>query len=114
MVEPFEETPGILNVVSGYTGGHVAQLTVEQVSSHTTGLTEAVENSFDADVIDYPTLLNIYWTTTELTDDMGTLLDRGDKVRPVIFVQDEATRQAAEAYKAALEECGRFSDPIVK
>ena len=51
MVEPFEEQPGILNVVSGYTGGHVANPTYEQVSSHTTGHTEAVEITFDADVM---------------------------------------------------------------
>ena len=113
MVEPFEEQPGILNVVSGYTGGHVANPTYEQVSSHTTGHTEAVEITFDADVIDYPSLLNIYWQQTDPTDAMGQFQDRGDNYRPVIFVKDEAQRQAAEASKAALEASGRFSDPIV-
>ena len=95
MVEPFEEQPGILNVVSGYTGGHVANPTYEQVSSHTTGHTEAVEITFDADVIDYPSLLNIYWQQTDPTDAMGQFQDRGDNYRPVIFVKDEAQRQAA-------------------
>ena len=72
-----------------------------------------MEITFDADVIDYPSLLNIYWQQTDPTDAMGQFQDRGDNYRPVIFVKDEAQRQAAEASKAALEASGRFSDPIV-
>ena len=113
MVEPFEEQPGILNVVSGYTGGHVANPNYEQVSSHTTGHTEAVEITFDADTISYPQLLDIYWQQTDPTDAMGQFQDRGDNYRPVIFVKDDAQREAAEASKTALAASGRFSDPIV-
>lgn len=51
MVHPFDQQPGILKVVSGYTGGHVANPTYEQVCSHTTGHTEAVEITFDPAVI---------------------------------------------------------------
>ena len=51
MVEPFDQKPGILKVVSGYTGGHVVNPTYEQVTSHTTGHTEAIEITFDPAII---------------------------------------------------------------
>ncbi|WP_019804990.1 peptide-methionine (S)-S-oxide reductase, partial [Streptococcus mutans] len=60
MVQPFEEQDGILSVRSGYTGGHVANPTYEQVCSKTTGHTEAVEIIFDESKISYAKLV-IYW-----------------------------------------------------
>ncbi|MDT3391518.1 MAG: peptide-methionine (S)-S-oxide reductase MsrA, partial [Bacillota bacterium] len=95
MVRPFDETPGIVNVVSGYTGGHVANPTYEQVKSHTTGHTEAVAITYDPAVISYQQLLDIYWQQTDPTDAMGQFQDRGDNYRPVIFVQNETERQLA-------------------
>jgi peptide-methionine (S)-S-oxide reductase len=113
MVQPFEEQPGILNVVSGYTGGHVANPTYAQVSSHTTGHTEAVQITFDPTVIPYEQLLEVYWQQTDPTDAMGQFQDRGDNYRPVIYVADDAQKKAAEASKAALAASGRFKEPIV-
>lgn len=113
MVQPFEEQPGIQNVVSGYTGGHVPNPTYEQVKSHTTGHTEAVEITFDPDVISYADLVEIYWQQTDPTDAMGQFQDRGGNYRPVIYVNSPEQRAAAEKSKAALAASGRFSDPIV-
>lgn len=113
MVQPFESQPGIINVVSGYTGGHVANPTYAQVKAHETGHTEAVQITFDPQVISYEQLLMIYWQQTDPTDAMGQFQDRGDNYRPVIFVKDAAQRQAAEASKAALVASGRFQDSIV-
>ena len=53
MVKPFEEQPGIISVTSGYTGGHVPNPTYEQVTTGTTGHTEAVEIEYDPEVIYY-------------------------------------------------------------
>ena len=113
MVEPFETQPGILNVVSGYTGGHVANPTYEQVKSHTTGHTEAVEITFDPDIITYAQLVEIYWQQTDPTDAMGQFQDRGDNYRPVIYVANAEQRAIAVASKKALEASGRFDQPIV-
>jgi peptide-methionine (S)-S-oxide reductase len=113
MVEPFETQPGILNVVSGYTGGHVANPTYEQVKSHTTGHTEAVEITFDPDIITYAQLVEIYWQQTDPTDAMGQFQDRGDNYRPVIYVANAEQRAIAAASKKALEASGRFDQPIV-
>ncbi|WP_125706837.1 peptide-methionine (S)-S-oxide reductase MsrA [Lacticaseibacillus porcinae] len=113
MVEPFETQPGILNVVSGYTGGHVANPTYEQVKSHTTGHTEAVEITFDPDIITYAQLVEIYWQQTDPTDAMGQFQDRGDNYRPVIYVANAEQRAIAVASKKALAASDRFDQPIV-
>lgn len=113
MVHPFDQQPGIIKVVSGYTGGHVANPTYEQVCSHTTGHTEAVEITFDPAVISYAELVEIYWRQTDPTDTMGQFQDRGDSYRPVIFVNSDQQRIIAEASKEKLIASGRFNEPIV-
>ncbi|AST83450.1 peptide-methionine (S)-S-oxide reductase MsrA [Latilactobacillus sakei] len=113
MVHPFDQQPGIIKVVSGYTGGHVANPTYEQVCSHTTGHTEAVEITFDPAVISYAELVEIYWRQTDPTDAMGQFQDRGDSYRPVIFVNSDQQRVIAEASKEKLIASGRFNEPIV-
>lgn len=113
MVEPFDQKPGILKVVSGYTGGHVVNPTYEQVTSHTTGHTEAIEITFDPAIINYNELLNIYWQVTDPTYAMGQFQDRGDNYRPVIFVNSPEQEKLAEASKEELGKSGRFDEPIV-
>ncbi len=113
MVQPFDEHPGIYSVVSGYTGGHVPNPTYEQVCSHMTGHTEAVEIIFDPTVISYDELVQIYWQQTDPTDAFGQFQDRGDNYRPVIFYLNEEQKRIAEKSKADLAASGRFDRPIV-
>ncbi|AMB99354.1 methionine sulfoxide reductase A [Aerococcus urinaehominis] len=113
MVKPFEETPGILNVVSGYTGGHTENPTYQEVCSGETGHTEAVEITFDNDQITYEELLDIYWQQTDPTDAMGQFADRGSSYRPEIFYTSLDQQTAAQASKEALAASGRFNQPIV-
>ncbi|MFD1421279.1 peptide-methionine (S)-S-oxide reductase MsrA [Lactiplantibacillus songbeiensis] len=113
MVKPFDSLPGIEKVISGYTGGTVPNPTYEQVASHTTGLTEAVEITFDPTVISYAQLVEIYWRQTDPTDAAGQFQDRGDSYRPVIFVNSDAQRQIATASKQALAASEQFDQPIV-
>ncbi|WP_208559956.1 peptide-methionine (S)-S-oxide reductase MsrA [Marinilactibacillus kalidii] len=113
MVEPFEEQPGILTVLSGYTGGHVENPTYEQVKSQTSGHTEAVLIEFDPKMISYEALIEIYWNQTDPTDAMGQFMDRGDSYRPVIYYYSEEQKAIAEASKTALENSGRYTEEIV-
>ena len=113
MVEPFDTVDGVEKVVSGYTGGHVANPTYEQVCSGTTGHTEAVEITFDPAKISYDQLLNYYWQVTDPTDAMGQFQDRGDNYRPVIFYNSPAQKEAAEKSKQRLQASGKFDKPIV-
>jgi len=113
MVKPFDSQPGIISVVSGFTGGHVENPTYEQVKAHTTGHTEAVKITFDPAKVSYADLVEIYWHQTDPTDAMGQFQDRGDNYRPVIFVQNAQQRQIAEASKAKLQASALFDQPIV-
>lgn len=113
MVKPFDQLPGIEQVVSGYTGGHTVAPSYEQVCSGTTGHTEAVEITFDPTLISYEELLEIYWQQTDPTDAFGQFADRGDSYRPVIFVNSPQQERSAERSKRSLAESGRFSEPIV-
>ncbi|API72427.1 MULTISPECIES: peptide-methionine (S)-S-oxide reductase MsrA [Leuconostoc] len=113
MVQPFDSLDGIEKVRSGYTGGHVENPTYEQVSSHTTGHTEAVKIWFDSEKISYRELVEIYWEQTDPTDAMGQFQDRGDNYRPVIFVNSPEQREIAEESRAALAASNRFDEPIV-
>ncbi|MEQ7139818.1 peptide-methionine (S)-S-oxide reductase MsrA [Enterococcus casseliflavus] len=113
MVKPFDSQPGILKVVSGFTGGHVPNPTYQQVTTGTTGHTEAVEITFDPEVISYEELVAIYWQQTDPTDAFGQFADRGDSYRPVIFYNSEEQKAIAEKSKAQLQASGRFDRPIV-
>jgi peptide methionine sulfoxide reductase msrA/msrB len=113
MVTPFEEIPGILKVTSGYTGGHKANPTYEEVCSETTGHAEAVQIEFDPAIMPYSTLLNIYWQQIDPTDPHGQFFDKGASYRTAIFYHTEEQREQAEQSKAELERSGRFSKPIV-
>ena len=113
MVKPFDEMPGIESVISGYTGGHVDHPTYREVCSETTGHTEAVQITYDSDVISYNELLDIYWQQTDPTDAMGQFADRGDSYRPEIFYHNDEQKVLAEQSKAQLEANGRFDQPIV-
>lgn len=110
MVSPFDEQPGIDKVVSGYTGGHTANPTYEEVLTETTGHTEAVEITFDPNLISYEELVEIYWNQTDPTDAMGQFQDRGDNYRPVIFVKDELQRAVAEKSKQRLNDSGKYKN----
>ncbi|GFN33128.1 peptide-methionine (S)-S-oxide reductase MsrA [Paenibacillus xylaniclasticus] len=113
MVKPFEEMPGIIRVVSGYTGGTTVNPTYEEVCRGGTGHTEAVQITFDPQQFPYEKLLDIYWRQIDPTDAGGQFHDRGDSYRPAIFYHSEQQRELAEASKRELAESGRFDRPIV-
>lgn len=113
MVKPFDQQPGIISVISGYTGGHVENPTYMQVTTGTTGHTEAVEITYDPSVVSYEKLIEIYWQQTDPTDALGQFADRGDSYRPVLFYLNEEQRKIAEKSKEQLQNSGKFSQPIV-
>jgi peptide methionine sulfoxide reductase msrA/msrB len=112
MVKPFDEQPGIIKVVSGYTGGHKENPTYKEVCSETTGHYEAVQITFDPEVFPYEKLLKLYWPQIDPTDAGGQFADRGDSYRTAIFYHNEHQKTLAEESKQQLEASGRFSEPI--
>lgn len=112
MVKPFDQMDGIEKVVSGYTGGFVENPTYEQVCTDTTGHREAVQITFDANIMPYEKLVEIYWTLIDPTDGEGQFFDRGYSYSPAIYYHDEEQRKIAEESKRKLEQSGKFSKPI--
>lgn len=113
MVKPFDELPGIVSVVSGYTGGHTVNPTYEEVGTETTGHIEAVQITYEPELFPYERLLEIYWQLIDPTDKGGQFMDRGYSYRTAIFVHSEEQREKAEASKEALKASKRFKAPIV-
>ncbi|MEN3203452.1 MAG: peptide-methionine (S)-S-oxide reductase MsrA [Atribacterota bacterium] len=109
----FEKVPGVIEVVSGYTGGHKENPTYEEVCSGTTGHLEAVQITYDPEKVTYQELLNIFWQNIDPTDSGGQFVDRGPQYRTAIFYHNEEQRILAEQSKRALEASGRFGKPIV-
>lgn len=112
MVKPFHKYEGVERVISGYTGGHVDNPTYQQVCSETTGHLEAVEITFNPEVISYEELLRIYWRQIDPTDGGGQFNDRGESYRPAIFYHSEEQQAAAERSKQEVEDSGRFDRSI--
>ncbi|WP_214703092.1 MULTISPECIES: peptide-methionine (S)-S-oxide reductase MsrA [unclassified Exiguobacterium] len=112
MVKPFHKYEGVERVISGYTGGHVDNPTYQQVCSETTGHLEAIEITFDPEIISYEELLRIYWRQIDPTDGGGQFNDRGESYRPAIFYHSEEQQDAAVRSKQEVEDSGRFDRPI--
>lgn len=113
MVKPFDELPGILSVISGYTGGYTVNPTYEEVGTETTGHAEAVQITFQPDLFPYERLLGIYWRLIDPTDKGGQFMDRGASYRSAIYVHSEEQRIKAEASKQELQASRRFKGSIV-
>ncbi|TDQ40485.1 peptide-methionine (S)-S-oxide reductase MsrA [Aureibacillus halotolerans] len=113
MVKPFDQEPGIETVLSGYTGGHTEHPTYEEVCSNQTGHFEAVQITFDPEVMSYEKLLDYFWQQIDPTDAGGQFHDRGSSYETAIFYHSDAQKHLAEASKEALETSGKFSKPIV-
>lgn len=113
MVKPFDQWPGVIKVVSGYTGGHTENPSYKEVCSGTTGHVEAVQISFDPRVISYEDILNVFWRQIDPTDAGGQFCDRGESYKTAVFYHNEQQHKTAETSKAALEKSGRYDKPIV-
>ncbi|MDP8228513.1 MAG: peptide-methionine (S)-S-oxide reductase MsrA [Candidatus Electryoneaceae bacterium] len=113
MEHSFDEMEGVVEVQTGYTGGHTDNPTYETVCSGTTGHTEAIEITYDPAIIDYSALLDIFWRQVDPTDSGGQFVDRGSQYRAAIFYHDDEQKRLAEISKSQLEQSGRFENPIV-
>ncbi len=109
----FEQVPGVVTAVSGYTGGHKHAPSYEQVSNGTTGHREAVEVRYDPTIISYDGLLQAFWRMVNPTDGGGQFGDRGTEYTTAIWYYTDAQRIAAERSKSAINSNGRYKKPVV-
>ncbi|MCA1321425.1 peptide-methionine (S)-S-oxide reductase MsrA [Bacillus tianshenii] len=113
MEPPFEKLPGVYEVVSGYTGGEVENPSYNEVTTGTTGHMEAVVITYNPNIIEYSTLLDVFWRQVDPTDAEGQFVDRGSPYRSAIFVHSAEQLTEAENSKEELTTSGRFEKPIV-
>ena len=109
----FRKVEGVNDVAVGYSGGKKSQPTYRDVCSGTTGHAEVVEIQFDEAKVSFADLLAVFWQLHDPTTLNRQGPDFGTQYRSAIFYYDEAQKNEAEASKAALDESGRFSAPIV-
>jgi peptide-methionine (S)-S-oxide reductase len=110
-----EHVPGVIEAVSGFAGGRVANPTYEQVVRGGTGHLEAVRVTFDPARISYGQLVARFLRTIDPTDAGGQFCDRGANYRTAIFVANPAQRRAAEAARAEANRIlnGRVVTPLL-
>jgi peptide-methionine (S)-S-oxide reductase len=107
----FRQVPGVLEVVSGYTGGQTEHPTYRQVCSHTTGHAEAVEVTFDPARVTYDELLNLFWQIHDPTQLNRQGPDVGDQYRSAIFTH--GSEQELVAIASRDREQAKQRRPIV-
>ena len=107
-----EKIPGVLEVISGYSGGTMENPTYKQVSSGKTAHTEAVQVYYDPNQTNYITILDTFWKTHDPTDIEGQFVDRGQQYRPEIFYHTQEQLVIATESKTALNNSNIFNTSI--
>ncbi|MCE7055649.1 peptide-methionine (S)-S-oxide reductase MsrA [Algoriphagus sp. AGSA1] len=109
---PFEDIDGVITVISGYAGGKEKNPTYGEVSSGKTSHREAVQITYDPEVISFSELVDIFWQTFDPTDEGGSFYDRGSQYESAIWYHDNGQKKVAEESKKLLDKSGKFEKPI--
>ncbi len=111
MEPPFEKLDGVINVVSGYTGGTGKNPTYNDYANK--GFVEAIQITYDPKKISYQKLLDVFWHQIDPTDTKGQFVDRGKQYTSAIFYHNQEQKKLAEESKKELEQSKQFDKPIV-
>ncbi len=112
MVKPYDRYDGVLSVISGYTGGDIQNPSYELVCTNTTGHREAIQLTFDDEIISYNELIDVFWRQIDPTDTGGQFFDRGESYQTAIYFHSPEQQQLAEQSKSNLNASGKFDKPI--
>lgn len=107
-----EKLPGVINVVSGYSGGAQENPSYKQVSSGTSGHIEVIQVKYDANVVSYEQILDQLFRHIDPTDDKGSFVDRGAQYRPAIFYHNAEQQQIATQFMTDIDQLGVFKKPL--
>ncbi|WP_245588349.1 peptide-methionine (S)-S-oxide reductase MsrA [Desulfocurvus vexinensis] len=108
----FLSVPGVVEAVSGFSGGSEPDPTYKQVSAGLTGHLEAVQVTFDPARVSYAQLVEWFWRHHDPTDADGQFCDRGRQYGPAIFVHDKEQRRVAEESRRRLVESKVLPGPV--
>jgi len=108
----FEKLNGIIDAVSGYTGGHIKNPRYAQVSAGNSGHIESVKITYDPNIISYAKILDYFWHHIDPTRNDGQFCDRGPQYRPAIFYNNEEEKLNILASANIIEKNKTFSQPL--
>ena len=103
MEESFEKKEGVLEVISGYSGGTTTNPTYEEVTYGNTGHFETIEIVFDKNKTNFKELLNHFWKNIDPFDEYGQFCDKGYSYRSVAFYQNLKEKDLIEESIKKLE-----------
>ena len=109
----FENLRGVERVVSGYSGGRLADPSYQQVCTGTTGHAEVVQVTFDPSVLSYRDLLEVFFTIHDPTTLNRQGMDVGTQYRSAIFYHSLEQRRVAEELITELNASGVWGRPLV-
>jgi peptide-methionine (S)-S-oxide reductase len=109
----YEMVEGVEKVKSGYAGGHTVDPTYEQVCSGATGHAEVVQVTFDADVIPYREILEIFFAIHDPTTPNRQGADVGSQYRSAIYTHSGKQLEEARSLIGELSEQGLWDNPVV-
>jgi len=108
----YEKLDGVIEVVSGYSGGHVDNPSYQQVSSGNTGHIEVARIDYDPAKISYDEILDYFWRHIDPTDNGGQFCDRGAHYRPAVFYANDEEKAIVQRSLDKLEKTKPFDAPI--
>jgi len=112
MEKPFEELPGVIDAISGFTGGEYERPTYRIVAHGGTGHREAVLVLFDPSTTTYRELLRTFWVNIDPFDPQGQFCDRGDMYQAAIFYRSAVQRVLATRSRRAFDRSAAISAPV--
>lgn len=106
----YESMKGVEESISGYSGGHTENPTYESSNTGTTGHAEAVEVIYDPEVVDFATLVEVYFGSQDPTQVNGQGPDRGSQYRSIVFYQNQEQKETIERIKS--EVAKNYDKPV--
>lgn len=108
----FDKMPGVVETISGYTGGDASSADYQRVSAGGTGHIESVAVFFDPTKTSYAALVEAFWKTIDPITPNAQFCDHGSQYQSALYYADEEQKALLEASRDALERSGRFEQPI--
>jgi len=109
----FQQLEGVIKVESGYTGGKYPNPSYREICGGRSGHAEVAQVTYDASVITFTELLEVFWQTHDPTTLNRQGADKGTQYRSAVFYHDEQQKEIAAEFKKRLDDSGAFGDPIV-
>ncbi len=111
MEESFDKIVGVVNSVSGYSGGHLKNPSYKEVIYKDTGHVETVEITYDSNKVSFEKLLSVFWKNIDPFDKYGQFCDKGKAYRSVVFFQNKKELEIIKKSVVNIE--NKFNDKVV-